>query len=189
MRKILFLFSFFLFSGLFTAQNKNSEKFFDKLSSLCGKSFEGEVVSGAKEGDGFTGKKLVMQVLSCEDDRLRIPFYVEDNQSRTWVIIKDQSGRLELRHDHRIEDGSEDKITQYGGKSTNYGFENQQIFPADLQTADLIGYASGNIWWLGLDEKSFTYNLRRIGQDRLFSVRFDLTNPIEFNERPWGWKD
>ncbi|MDD3771452.1 MAG: hypothetical protein RBT46_06515 [Weeksellaceae bacterium] len=42
---------------------------------------------------------------------------------------------------------------------------------------------------LTLDKTSFTYNLRRIGSDRQFSVKFDLTKPIEFNEKPWGWKE
>jgi hypothetical protein len=63
------------------------------------------------------------------------------------------------------------------------------MFPADQETATRIAFASTNLWWITLDEKTFTYNLRRIGSDRLFTVEFNLANPIEFRKRPWGWKD
>ena len=64
-----------------------------------------------------------------------------------------------------------------------------QLFPADQETANLISYASNNVWWITLDETSFTYNLRRIGSDRLFSVKFDLTKEIETPAAPWGSED
>ncbi|HNP19524.1 MAG TPA: hypothetical protein PKL31_13890 [Fulvivirga sp.] len=62
-----------------------------------------------------------------------------------------------------------------------------QFFPADQETADLISYASNNVWWVTIDEKSFTYNLRRIGTDRVFSVRFDLTKEVPTPDAPWGY--
>jgi len=37
--------------------------------------------------------------------------------------------------------------------------------------------------------KYFTYNLRRMGTDRLFSIRFDIAMPVAAPEAPWGWKD
>ena len=165
-----------------------SEKFWQNLKKHCGKSFEGKITAGAKEGDGFTAKRLVMQVLSCESNRIRIPFYVGENSSRTWVLSKNDKSILKLKHDHRHEDGTEDQVTQYGGQAPNQGFENLQIFPADEETANRISYASTNVWWITLDEKTFSYNLRRIGSDRVFTVEFDLTQPIEFSSKPWGWK-
>ncbi len=177
--------------SLFYAQTKltESQKFWNNLEKHCGKSYEGILTAGGKEGDGFTGKRLVMQVLSCEPNRIRIPFYVGDDKSRTWVLFKNEKNILKLKHDHRHEDGSEDKVTQYGGQATNVGFQNLQMFPADEETANRISYASTNLWWITLDDKTFTYNLRRIGSDRVFTVTFDLTKPIEFNEKPWGWKE
>ena len=166
-----------------------SEKFWQNLKQHCGKSYEGKITAGAKEGDGFSGERLVMQVLSCEEDRIRIPFYVGANQSRTWVLTKNENSILTLKHDHRHEDGSEDKVTQYGGTNSNHGFENLQMFPADQETAQRISYASTNMWWITLDDKTYTYNLRKIGSDRVFTATFDLTKPVEFNEKPWGWKD
>lgn len=176
------------FTAALSAQEKPSEQFWKEIQKHCGKAYEGTVTKGAKEGDGFTGQVLLMQVLDCKDSVIKIPFYVGEDQSRTWVISKSPEGLLKLKHDHRLENGTPDKVTQYGGESSNYGFKTQQIFPADLETANLISYASGNVWWIDLDEKSFSYNLRRIGQDRVFSVRFDLTQPVETSKKPWGWE-
>ncbi len=170
-------------------QTAPSEIFWNNLKKHCGKSYEGKITSGAKEGDGFSGQRLVMQVLSCEPNRIRIPFYVGADQSRTWDLFKNEKSILRLKHDHRHADGSDDKVTQYGGENSNQGMETLQMFPADRETANRIPYASTNLWWITMDEKTFTYNLRRIGSDRVFSVEFDLTNSIEFSKRPWGWKD
>lgn len=127
-----------------------------------------------------------MHVRSCAENQIKIPFFVGDDKSRTWVLTFDNDV-ITLKHDHRHQDGSEDKITQYGGTSTNSGLPNIQFFPADQFTADLIGYASNNVWWITLDENSFTYNLRRIGTERVFSVTFDLKKPIATPDAPWGW--
>lgn len=70
----------------------------------------------------------------------------------------------------------------------NTGLADIQFFPADQETSSLISYASNNVWWVTLDETSFTYNLRRIGTDRFFSVKFDLTKEIETPSAPWGEK-
>ena len=59
----------------------------------------------------------------------------------------------------------------------------------DEFTSELIPYASMNVWWITVDDKAFTYNLRRIGTDRVFSVSFDLSEVVENPESPWGWKD
>ena len=164
MKKFMLLAAMLLSFAVFPQSIPESEKFWKNLEKHCGKSYEGTVTAGGKDGDGFTGKRLVMQVLSCEPNRIRIPFYVGDNKSRTWVLFKNEENILRLKHDHRHEDGSEDKVTQYGGQNSNHGFENLQMFPADQETAQRISYASTNLWWITLDEKSYTYNLRRIGK-------------------------
>jgi hypothetical protein len=64
-----------------------------------------------------------------------------------------------------------------------------QIFPADLETFNIIPAAAANVWWITINETSFTYNLRRIGSDRLFTVYFDLTKTVPTPSAPWGWKD
>ena len=58
-----------------------------------------------------------MHVRKCTADTIRIPFHVGDDASRTWVVTRTTTG-YRLKHDHRHRDGSEDKLTQYGGNST-----------------------------------------------------------------------
>jgi hypothetical protein len=100
-----------------------------------------------------------------------------------------ENQKLQLKHDHRHKDGTPDRITQYGGLASNSGMASLQFFPADQETATLLPNAATNVWWITIDQKTFTYNLRRIGTDRLFTVTFDLTKPIDAPGAPWGWKD
>lgn len=163
-----------------------AKQFWDALNKYCGKTFEGKIVN-APAGDNFRDKRLVMHVLSCSTDKILIPFNVGDDRSRTWILTH-ANGRIELKHDHRHEDGTSDKVTMYGGTISNSGLPGLAVFPADEETATIIPAAANNVWWITLDETSFTYNLRRIGTDRFFSVSFDLTNEIEKPEASWGWE-
>ena len=164
-----------------------SQKFWDTLKSHCGKAYEGKLMS--PESDPRFAGRLVMHVRACEEGRIRVPFFVGDDRSRTWVLTMEDSGLIQLKHDHRHEDGSEDKVTQYGGKASNPGSATTQFFPADQFTTDLLPAAVGNVWWITLDETSFTYNLRRLGSSTVFTVKFDLTQPVEVPDAPWGWVD
>ena len=186
-----FLYSLFL-SSLFsicTAQNTSgATEFWTELQTHCGQSFEGQITAGGSANDSFSGKKLVMHVKSCENNRIRIPFFVGDDKSRTWVLTF-ENNKIQLKHDHRHKDGTPDKVTQYGGMAPNTGMANLQFFPADQETADLLPKAATNLWWITLDKKVFSFNLRRIGSDRLFTVTFDLSKPIDNPSAPWGWKE
>lgn len=162
-----------------------AKQFWEALKLHCGKAFEGEIVSGPA-GDDFMDKRLVMYVLSCSEDEILIPFNVGDNRSRTW-ILKYKNGRIELKHDHRHEDGTSDKVTMYGGTTSNSGLPGLAVFPADEETTTIIPAAASNVWWITVDETKYTYNLRRIGSDRFFSVAFDLTKEIEKPKPSWGW--
>lgn len=169
---------------------KNSveaQNFWTNLKALCGNSFEGTLELPENDKD-FGGKKLVMHVRACNDSIIKIPFFVGKDKSRTWVL-KLKNDRITLKHDHRHKDGTEDEITQYGGTTTNSGQTTLQIFPADKETQAMIPAASSNVWWITLDDKQFTYNLRRLGTQRVFRVTFDVTKTIENPEAPWGWKD
>jgi hypothetical protein len=186
-------YSFLLFLSLafsifsFAQEKAPSQLFWDLLSTHCGKSYEGKLVS--PESDPRFAGRLVMHVRSCEEGRLRIPFFVGEDLSRTWVLTMDEQRLIQLKHDHRHVDGSEDVVTQYGGKATNTGSSSTQFFPADSFTAAMLPAAVGNVWFITVDETSFTYNLRRLGSATLFSVRFDLTKPIDTPPSPWGWVD
>ncbi|MBZ9631979.1 hypothetical protein LB465_14440 [Salegentibacter sp. LM13S] len=182
----LYFILFFLSSALF-AQETPAESFWKQLQHHCGKSYEGTITQGMGNDD-FDNKKLLMHVRSCEENEIKIPFFVGENKSRTWILrLKDD--KIQLKHDHRKPDGTEDKITQYGGTSSNTGLANIQVFPADKETADLIPAAATNVWWISLDEEIFSYNLKRIGSNTNFTVEFDLSNPVETPDAPWGWEE
>ena len=132
MRFISSLFLVFMFQLVCAQKESGAKQFWNTLKQHCGKTFEGTITAGATPNDPFVGKKLVMHVRSCEENRIRIPFFVGDDKSRTWVLTFDND-QIQLKHDHRHEDGSEDKITQYGGKSPNSGLPN-------IQKKDLVAY-------------------------------------------------
>lgn len=167
----------------------NQEKFWQSLQQLCGKAYKGTVIAAPANDTTFKDKILVMHVRACEKDRIRIPFFVGENRSRTWVFTK-TNHQLLLQHDHRHKDGIPDSITMYGGQTTNSGMATLQMFAADQETTNILPAAATNVWWVELvPGKYFTYNLRRMGTDRLFSIRFDISLTIDIPEAPWGWKD
>ncbi len=167
----------------------HSAVFWTELQKLCGKSFGGTLVSAPENDTNFKGKDLVMHVRACDKNRVRIPFFVGDDRSRTWVLTR-KKDRILLKHDHRQKDGTPDEITMYGGWSSNVGMTTRQMFPADQETVSILPAAATNVWWIDLvPGESYTYNLRRMGTDRFFSIKFDLTKEVETPEAPWGWKN
>jgi len=162
-----------------------SEDFWENLKAHCGKAYEGELATDAPN-DTFAGKRLVMHVRECGDNVIKIPFFVGDDRSRTWVLTKQTDGTIELKHDHRHEDGTDDEVTMYGGTSPNTLNSRLQFFPADQHTRDMIPYAATNVWWITLTDDGFSYNLRRVERDSHFSVKFDLTKEVETPAAPWG---
>ncbi len=175
---------FLSISFLYGQEIPNSKLFLEKFKPFAGQYFEGEVITGAKEGDAFFGKKLIMHIASYNDREVKIPFFVGEDKSRTWIISYSNEV-LTLKHYHRHQDGSPDKIIYYGGTATNSGQDSIQVFPADAETCHLIDYACQNVWWITMDGRTYTYNLRRIGSDRVFTVKFDLLKPVQSNFKPW----
>ncbi len=194
----IFLALLFLSTAAFTQApaQPGADVFWSELEKLCGKSFAGSIAVDTSNSPDFAGKAMVMHVRSCEKDRIRIPFFVGEDRSRTWVLTR-KSGRIELKHDHRHKDGKPDAVTMYGGISTNSGMATRQFFPADEETVKVVAPPTGNapsaaanVWWIDLvPGEHFTYNLRRLGSDRLFSVKFDIKTAVKTPEPPWGWKN
>ena len=167
------------------AQDKDpSAIFWSTLKSHCGNAYSGTLVL-PEEDEAFGGKKLVMHLRSCTENEIKIPFFVGDDKSRTWIFTMNE-GIMSLNHDHRHEDGSEDAVNFYGGIASNQGKADLQMFPADNHTQKLIPAAATNVWWITLDETTFTYNLRRMGTERVFKVVMDLTKLVKTPSAPWG---
>jgi hypothetical protein len=160
--------------------------FWQALQGLCNAAFEGRVTDASPPDTVFSRATLTMHVRECSADTIRIPFHVGGDRSRTWVLTR-TAGGLRLKHDHRHEDGTADRVTQYGGDTSDSGSATRQEFHADAHTATLIPAARTNVWTLELvPGERFAYGLRREGTDRRFRAEFDLTRPVAAPPPPWG---
>jgi hypothetical protein len=164
------------------------DAFFARLKALCGKAYEGRVVSSDAADADMRSQRLVMHVRDCSADTVRIPFHVGENRSRTWVVSRTAQG-LRLKHDHRHEDGSEDKLTQYGGDTAGPGTAERQEFPADAYSKKMftdqgLPQSVPNVWAVDANAAVFAYELRR--PKRFFRVEFDLARPVAAPPPPWG---
>lgn len=165
-------------------------QFIAALKTHCGKAYAGRVVSTDSADADMVGKQLIMHVRGCHESRVEIPFHVGDDRSRTWIITRTDSG-LRLKHDHRHEDGSADKVTFYGGDTAGKGTASRQEFPVDAESitsfrANGLDKSVTNVWAVEVDAKTFAYELKRA--NRFFRVEFDLTKPIALPPAPWGWE-
>lgn len=161
------------------------DAFWQALSRHCGKAYAGSIPAPQPQDASFAKEALVMHVRDCSASEIRIPFHVGANRSRTWVLTRTPDG-LRLKHDHRDEDGSEDRVTQYGGDTRGSGSGEAQAFHADAHTAALIPAAATNVWTVGLSATQFTYQLTRPGSDRRFEAVFDLSKPVPLPPPAWG---
>lgn len=172
--------------------------FMANLAQHCGKAYPGRLVSTDAADADLAGKPMIVHFRSCSADRMEIPFHVGTadggwNRSRTWIITRTGTG-LRLKHDHRHEDGSTDKVTQYGGDTATIGIPSQQVFPVDAESIAMFraqGLAGSvtNSWIVDIDARTYAYALRRPDgpNARNFRVEFDLTQPVAPPPAPWGW--
>ena len=172
--------------------------FMASLAQHCGKAYPGRLVSTDPADADLVGKPMIVHFRACSANRMEIPFHVGTanggwNRSRTWIITRTGTG-LRLKHDHRHEDGSIDKVTQYGGDTASPGTPGQQIFPVDAESiatfrAQGLGASVTNSWIVGIDARTYAYALRRPDgpASRNFRVEFDLTQPVAPPPAPWGW--
>ncbi len=152
--------------------------FLDNLAGLCGSSFRGEETYMAPGRESWADKDFVMHVTVCEDDRVHIPFHLDDDRSRTWMFLVEERG-LRFRHDHRHEDGTPEEQTLYGGYADGTGTAYMQKFPADEYTVELLEDIFNREWRIILaeDMSTMTYQLL-YHEEVVFAAVFDLTNPL-----------
>jgi len=179
----------------YVAAEVPADAFMAALATHCGEAFEGRIVANEPRSDepnAFEGQRLVMHVRGCDEPEreLRVPFHVGDDHSRTWVLTRVGPG-LRLKHDHRLEDGSDDPVTMYGGDSVDAGTAQRQEFPVDAESIALferegLEASVTNTWAMEIEPgQRFLYELTRPG-GREFKVEFDLTTPVEAPPPPWG---
>lgn len=191
----LYLFSSLLISGLMSGCSKPADpaaEFWADMQPLCGKAYEGEIVSQDAVDDDWRKERIVMHVRDCAADEIRIPLHVGENRSRTWVLTKDKA-EVTLRHDHRHEDGIEDDVSQYGGLSSpEMQSASRLSFPADDQTKAIfdaanISVSNDNIWAIEIQSADdiMAYEMKR--PNRFFRIEFDTTNPVTIPPDAWGY--
>ena len=94
----------------------------------------------------------------------------------------DGAPTLSLHHDHRHADGSEDRLSRYGGSAIAPGTATRQSFPADAFSRALferenIPVSTTNVWAIEVHPGHlFAYELRR--PNRFFRIEFDLSRPV-----------
>jgi hypothetical protein len=161
------------------------------IAPLCGKAFEGRIVTTDTQDDDWRAERVVMHVRSCDARYIKIPLHVGEDHSRTWVLMQ-VGNDWELRHDHRHEDGEPDVLTLYGGFASTPADALRQEFPADEATkalfdAEGIPVSKTNVWAVEVDPSSnlFAYELKR--PNRFLRVEFDTSKPVPPPPAPWGW--
>ena len=179
--------------------------FFAALSSHCGKAFAGRLVSEDTVDSDFADADMVMHVKECSDTKIAVPFHVtgeggEWDRSRTWLITRD-GAKLRLKHDHRHEDGTSDKVTMYGGDTVEDGTDRAQHFVVDPESIALFKQndlpdSVTNVWTVEVDDAEadapkYVYQLKRTveggaPEERLFRVEFDLSKEVDAPPAAWG---
>jgi hypothetical protein len=169
---------------------KPFEQFFAQMSEQCGNAYPGRLTLAPEGDDMLTGTELlIVHFRECDEDQLKLPFHIELEEqddwdrSRTWIYTKHEDG-LELRHDHRKPDGSDDEVTMYGGHSVGEGTSMRQKFQSIPRTEE-TGIFRG--WRIEIvPGERYTYGTIR-GEEWSWSVEFDLSVPLdELPPAPWG---
>jgi hypothetical protein len=168
---------------------ETSPDLMDALTALCGQAFEGRVTSDDPRDADFASQRLVMHVRDCEPDVVRVPFHVGEDRSRVWVFTRQADGTIELKHNHRHEDGEQDVLSMYGGRTVGAASGTALDFPADQFSKDLferenIPASMANTWSVSVTDTAYVYALTR--PDRHFRAEFDLTSPVETPPAAWG---
>ena len=175
----------------------------DIMQPICGKAYNGKIVSQNAADDGWRQEIITMHVRDCSGGEVKIALHVGDDRSRTWILRRENES-IALRHDHRHEDGTPDSLTYYGGLSPiaqHQRISSQDktatdsirlVFPADQSTKTLfdkenIPVSKDNIWAIDYNPSAdlFAYEMTRPNRD--FRLEFDLTKETKTPPTPWGW--
>jgi hypothetical protein len=153
------------------------DAFWANLQALCESAAPGELLQ-APDTQIDPEAELVVHFWECGGEEIRFPLHVDDNRSRTWVFIRHDDA-LELRHDHRNADGTEESNTWYGARTMAEGTANRQDFVTMRGEV-----ASG--WRVEIHPgETYQYGTARDGEWRHHLV-FDLASPVELPPMHWG---
>jgi hypothetical protein len=153
------------------------DAFWANLQALCESAAAGELLQ-APDTQIDPEAELVVHFWECGDEEVRFPLHVDENRSRTWVFIRHDDA-LELRHDHRNADGTEESNTWYGASTLAEGTANRQDF------VTMRGEIAAG-WRVEIHPgETYQYGTARDGEWRHHLV-FDLASPVELPPMHWG---
>lgn len=165
------------------------DAFWANLRQQCGSAYPGRLTLEPPGDDMLTGtEQLIVHFRQCGADTLHLPFHIEKEEtgtwdrSRTWMYMRTAAG-LELRHDHRREDGTPDEVTMYGGHTQEPGTADRQEFILTERRA-----ADGSLlgWRVEIEPGvRYTYGTIR-GGEWTWRVDFDLSGTVPAPPAPWG---
>jgi hypothetical protein len=191
MKQLLLISSVLIFAAC-TSQNPEitpRDAWFEALSSHCGNAYAGKLTYEPEGDDMLTGTEtLIVHFRECSDSLIKAPFHIELeeeqdwNRSRTWVFTRHEDN-IELRHDHRKPDGTDDEVTMYGGFSEGVGTAIRHEFKS-IPRSEETGVFRG--WRIEVvPNVRYTYGTI---QDTSWTWRidFDLSTPIEAPPAAWG---
>ncbi len=156
------------------------KEFLSNYKEYCGKAYKGRsVMVNLGENHPLINAELLMIIEKCIDGEVRIKFYVNDDRSRTWILIQTKQG-LHLSHDHRYEDGTQYPNNWYGGYADESGNSLIQFFPADHRTILDRPAREINVWSKEFDKENKLYYYRLyLEGDLRYEAEFDLSNPAK----------
>ena len=160
--------------------------FWTRLQTLCGHAYAGRLVQGNVGDSTMRNAPLVIHALSCTRTETRVALQVGTDRSRVWVLTRGDS-TLQLRHEHRLENGTAEEITNYGGVTRTPGSPRKQEFHTDSYTARLIPAAQSNVWTVEIEPgRRLVYALHRVGTSRRVRLEFALDSAVRAPPPPWG---
>jgi hypothetical protein len=146
----------------------------------CGQAYPGETrFIDLGDNHQLDGASLVMILEECSPEAVRIPFIVNGDSSRTWIVMRTPQG-LYLTHDHRYPDGSQHANNFYGGYADITGSSTRQYFPADHRTILDRSVRAANVWSKEFDHQNEIYYYRLYLEGELrYEAAFDLSVPMD----------
>jgi hypothetical protein len=163
--------------------------FWSNLQQHCGRAFPGGLGVEPPGDDMLQGDELLIaHFRDCGEREMRIAFHIEPggdrsaDRSRTWVLRRIED-RIELRHDHRKQDGTADESTWYGAFSSGVAAPHRMEFEY-LDGTPMPGVWRG--WRLEIEpNRRYSYGTVRNGEWS-WRVDFDLSRSVELPPPAWG---
>lgn len=178
------------------AKDQNTElateqqAFWQTLAGHCGNAYAGRVADYTPHyADVAEVDRMVLHIRECSDELIHTSLHMDGDHSRNLLLTR-VDGTLQLKHDHRNPDGSEEEITRYGGMAPRPGLPERQIFEADEHTAEILPERFDNFWFMHfMDEQTFAYGVHWPKHGPSIRLEFDLSKSVEEPPAPWGYAD